>query len=728
MATTESDISFHLIQTNLANMHEAIVNQEYKLIVNLLDKGVSPNAMIYDKTTERQSPLIFLAAQTGNLAIVKLFIERGAVIEKAKYGDIPDFYINDPIRAAIANGHADLAHYLLDCGSNASGTAVIKKLFEIYRQSDVDPIVEQNYLHIIKLVFDNGADFSTCFYYALDMINREYEENLVRLEHTACAEDITKIQHDNTQLLRAYEQTLRVLFDFGTGNDFPLILLNPVSHEWKYFKLINLSAFNFIGLSLRANPISRDMLKKFGISKGIDEAIFTLNDLNNLSDESRKHTIKTRLELQISQRKGWVEDSGIVTIPSLVRAAHFGRVALVEKKLQSGIDPNEKDQSYIAIEQAAIKGHLNIVKMLAEHPATNPKDIYRALKSAQLTQRANVINYLRSRLDPNAEDENEMTQLCYAVIQLNVPKVDELLKKGADPNKGGVSPLWLATSPYISSRNFRALDSEEVHKLQAEIVALLLQYGADPNKYDFKSPLADAVAHGNIRSVALLLPLTENKNLARICEKNDKTQSSPWYEDMLFDAINNKNCIPILSLLKDSGADFNVLNPGFGDTNLLCTVILSTINGRSRDLFCYLLRNGASANFLNRDRSSPLHYTIKQCQKNNEEAFFIIEELVSFGADMNALDTNGRTPMQIAASSCNTPLCQLLEGLNAKITASSSSSTRDDATCSEMTEPTTSLLGHDEPIKKTLKSHGFFALRYHCEIGGEPPEKPRIKF
>ncbi len=280
--------------------------------------------------------LAFNAAGAGHLAILELLIEHGAKIEKPEHGDIPEAYADEPIRAAIANGHNDVVHYLLQRGSGAPGTAIANTLLKLYRQPDVDPGVEQNYLQTLKILFANGAEFQPSFYAVHKQVIKEHKNNLIKARY---AVNVEKIEQDNVRLLRAYERTLKALFDFGTGIDFPLIIENRLSDEWELFELINWSSFNFVGLSIRAKPISRDMLQKLGIHQGINEAIFTLNDLNNLPDEPRRILIETRLEMQMNKRKGWVLDNGLVTLSPLARAAYYERSDMVEKKLQAGVDP-----------------------------------------------------------------------------------------------------------------------------------------------------------------------------------------------------------------------------------------------------------------------------------------------------------------------------------------------------------------------------------------------------
>lgn len=97
-----------------------------------------------------------------------------------------------------------------------------------------------------------------------------------------------------------------------------------------------------------------------------------------------------------------------------------GNVAVVQKYIESGqVKPNDTFFAWSPLLSAAAKGQLEVVKYLAEHGAD--------------------VNY--------KHPITKMTAVAHATDDNNLPLLEYLLQKGADPNikmRGGVSVLRLA--------------------------------------------------------------------------------------------------------------------------------------------------------------------------------------------------------------------------------------------------------------------------------------------
>jgi len=174
-------------------------------------------------------------------------------------------------------------------------------------------------------------------------------------------------------------------------------------------------------------------------------------------------------------------------------------------------------------------------------------------------------------------------ELMMAINKNDIKTVKDLLTAGVDPNS--VSSIGLTALGYA------------VDRVYIEIIKLLLEYGADPNKYSFgKSVLMCAIPGGNIELVKLLLEYGADPN---VVAKDGHTPLTTWKERELFPVITK--------LLLDAGANPNLMNG----------------NGVFPLIFAC-----RSVNYGRLERS--------------------VELLLTAGADPNVVDWNGDTPLWIA--------------------------------------------------------------------------------
>jgi ankyrin repeat protein len=108
---------------------------------------------------------------------------------------------------------------------------------------------------------------------------------------------------------------------------------------------------------------------------------------------------------------------------------------------------------------------------------------------------------IESGADPNSEDKSGVTPLHRAVRTRCAAAVKGLLVNGADvlrPNKSGSSPLHLAVQDTGRGGSGSAASREQ----QAEIIRLLLRYGARPSDKDLTgSPVIASVKADWIRKL-----------------------------------------------------------------------------------------------------------------------------------------------------------------------------------------------------------------------------------
>lgn len=237
---------------------------------------------------------------------------------------------------------------------------------------------------------------------------------------------------------------------------------------------------------------------------------------------------------------------------------------------------------------------------------------------------------LRNGADPNlmSYDKygNENTPLMLAAENLSVPVVKVLLENGAHPNPacvgGGRTPMSYAISYWATV--FKPMKEDEL----LEIIELLFKHDADPNfaNSSIHPPLIMAARNGLGQIMALLLKRGASPNFTSSNVKIFTIQAA-------IDGFKNEDeRLAIIELLLAFGADPNAGNRGRKPLQL-------AIIADSFPLVKLLLENGA-------DPDSTNDCLIQACLKRS---FNIIEILLKYGTNTNAVDSAGNTPLSTAA-------------------------------------------------------------------------------
>ncbi|KAE8325933.1 ankyrin repeat-containing domain protein [Aspergillus sergii] len=226
------------------------------------------------------------------------------------------------------------------------------------------------------------------------------------------------------------------------------------------------------------------------------------------------------------------------------------------------------------------------------------------------------------------ELDNDMgyTPLTFAIWADNVPIIEILLDKGANIN----TEDQYRRTPLVS-----AILTDNV-----SIIKMLLDRGADIYTEDQyrRTPLVFAICAGNTSIVKMLLDIGAKM----------ETKSRDGYTPLAY------------AMLLDKGADINAEDQ-YRRTPLVFAMLLDNgakMETKSRDgytplAYAMLLDLGANIDTKDRFGYVPLSYAISDDKP-------IVETMILHGADINAMNVDGETPLSIATRYGQQPIVEML--------------------------------------------------------------------
>ena len=348
----------------------------------------------------------------------------------------------------------------------------------------------------------------------------------------------------------------------------------------------------------------------------------------------------------------------------LMASSRAGRVEAVRLLLARGADVNAADayQGQTALMWAATEGHVTVVKTLLEAGADPniqarvtkaergfgdfPSGGFTALMFAARDGREEIVRELAAaKADfklTNGDAEQGMLGATAPIIAIVNDRFDLaalMFDLGADPNDGS---LFYAVDMHDATTDMYARDGSLLrwnfpNKLTAlDLIKLLLDKGADPNK-----PFV-----GQLHSTSLGADTAHN--------------GTPLYRAAIAADVE------VIKMLAAKGANANWVP---GEVKLEGRGARGGVNGNvSRPMIFQAMTGGRGAPFGGGPgfgRIGPPPWR----EAGNRKPVDAVKALVEAGADINAWDPAGNTPIHVAAAAGNIDMIKTLAELGAKLDA-----------------------------------------------------------
>ncbi len=322
---------------------------------------------------------------------------------------------------------------------------------------------------------------------------------------------------------------------------------------------------------------------------------------------------------------------------ALLKAAYDGDLKMLRAALKRGTPVDVKsDIGFTALGLAARENHLEALKILIAAKADVNAEYWDRtwLHWSSLSGQMEVVKLLiaaGAKVNTTYHEDSGAggeTPLIGAAREGQTEIVKVLIAAGANVN---VVMTWNRTALYFAAS-----------QKNPELMSVLLKAGADPSIADKEgmTPLMEAALAGLTENVKLLIDAKADLNVTR-------RWSDGWRPAIVF-ALHDRNWESAEALL-DAGANVKWASMADGMSSLMFAVSTSVKGGNDESaqlrVVQKMLKAGADVNAQSRyNGATALHIAADTW----DEA--ITKLLIEAGANVNAKDKEGRTPLDVARS------------------------------------------------------------------------------
>ena len=553
-----------------------------------------------------------IAARRGNLAIVKLLIAHGAMVDIGKETDD-----RTPLIAAAGQGHAEIVQYLIAQGAdvNAKGKGLTPLLIAFAeRYSPLHPQGDAG--KTIRILLENGADVNV------------QDESWLKTGRTPL---MYAVMQGDAALVQALLSKGARLELKNTNGETALSLARKEGLEY-IAKLLEKAETGPAESVPTPDPSLFDAVKegrldkvKALIAKGADVNVRNANGSAPLMYAADGNALKMvhyflKSGADVNAKNG-------TNNTALIFASTKGHVDVVNLLLRKKADVNVKNHSKgDALIYAVLNKKTKVVSALLKSGArVNEKydDGKTALLMAVSDGSSDIAKLLIDhQADVNAVDNTEMTALMIACEKGNADVALALLRAGADADR---------KSKYGDTALSKAISGKH-----APIVRMLTKSGGNFNRQE---ALFSAVAAGNQEIVKLLWTKDVDVNMQGYASGT-----------LLMSAADGD--LAMVKFLMEKGADVNKQNDE-GQTALMRAVA----SFKETNISCvrFLLERGADVNAVNHKGESALILAVK---RGHAEMAGV---LIAKGSALSLKDKAGKSAWSYAVEGDKPALVTLLE-------------------------------------------------------------------
>ena len=590
---------------------EAVKKNDVQAVRTILEASAS-HYEINQRGVTGDLPLT-RAASNGNLEIVKLLVEHGAVVDIGKEGGD-----RTPLLEAAGYGHAEIVKFLIAKGAdvNARGKGLTPLLNACAGgHLRIGPAGDKS--KTIRILLENGADVNvqdeswmktgrTPLMYAV----LQGDAALVQTFLAKGARLDLKNKDGDTALSLAKKDGLEYITQLlekpaGSGSSQPPDpSTHPLFKAIKEGSLAQVKALVAKGMdvNLRTSTGSTPLMYaadgnhpdiiRFLLASGAD--VNAKNGANNTALIYASIKGNENVIYELLRKKADVNVKNMAKGDALIYAVAGKKTKVVGALLKHGARVNDQyDDGKTTLMMAASDGSSDIAQLLITHKA-----------------------------DVNAVDKDEITALMIACEKGNADLVSALLKAGADVNK---------KSKYKDTALGKAISGHHVR-----IVQILVKNSHD---FDRREALFSAVIAGNLEIVQLLLTKDMDVNM-------------PGFASGTALMLAADGDMAIVKYLVEKGADVNKKDDS-GDTALMKAVL--SFNKANISVMQYLIGRGADVNAANNKGETALILAVK---RGNAD---MVSLLVEKKSALSLKDKVGKSAWSYAAEGSNPALAGLLE-------------------------------------------------------------------
>jgi len=610
----------------LTKLHMACRKGDKDVVKFLISKG----AEVDRKNSSGQTPL-WLAANYGHREIVELLINKGADIKEVSSKRSG----HNPLYIAARNGHREIVELLINKGADVNSRT----------RDGSTPLhiaTLNGHIETAKLLVEKGADVnakSDDGSTALSLAEKTSDTEIIELlKRHGAKEDAAGIPEESQPTKSLHqaaekgdvEEVKRLIARGADVNALDELLNTPLC------KAAGLGNMEVVKLLVEAGA---------DVNAGSWSPLYTAVDKDNVA-------IAEYLIAHGADKHG--DDYWTV----LMEAFSESSVEMVRLLIAKGADINFKSvelHGYTALHCAIDEGYKDIAELLIQKGVDVNAGPWTPLHSAARSRRIGIAELLIQKgAEVNAKDQVGETPLYSAIRRQDLDMTKLLISKGADlniKNNDGYTPLFRAA--FIGGKDVLDLIlskgdyPDTIHlaacKEDLDRVKTLIEGGTDVNTRDEFgcTPLHWAVAANSREVTDYLLDKWADLNA------EDGRGLTPF---MI------ASDVPMLERLISKGADIQSKDrSGLTKLHMVC------ISG-NKDAAEFLINNGAEINVRANNGATPLFNAAVSGHAD------IVELLINKGADINMPSQVGRTPIAMAKGKRMTEVVDILRQHGAKET------------------------------------------------------------